>query len=187
MRLHELLKDIYRESNRVHLVQGDNGWENPEGAWVVDEAEEENETILVNTVQQEGSSWRELDDSWLELNGDEYGETGGVYCIVACLKEGSHAPGIEGGQPHETMHLSEEEGAVEAGWWSPDPRDLLPSEGETEYLIDLLMGGSGAGKDEYEPARTSAAPNVQSCQNGGKGRQRREVKPRGKSKEISRP
>ncbi len=63
MRLHGLLKDIYWESNRVHLVQRNGGWESPEGAWVVDEAEEENETMLVNTVQQEGSCWRELDDS----------------------------------------------------------------------------------------------------------------------------
>jgi hypothetical protein len=179
MRLHELLKDIYGESKRVYLVQRDNGWENPEGAWVVDEAEEENETMLVNTMQQEGSSWQELDDSWLELNGGECGETGGVYCIGACLKEGGHAPGIEGGQSHETMHLSEEEGAVEAGWWSADPRDLLPGEGETEYLIDLLMGGSGAGEDEYEPARTSATPNVQSHQTGGKGGRGRKSSPEG--------
>jgi hypothetical protein len=106
MWLHELLKDIYRESNWVHLVQRDDRGENPEGAWVMDEAEEENETVLVNTVQQDGSSWRELDDSWLELNGGECGETGGVYCLGACLKEGGHAPGTEGRQPHEIMHLS---------------------------------------------------------------------------------
>jgi hypothetical protein len=45
--------------------------------------------------------------------------------------------------------------------------DLLPGEGETEYLIDLLMGGYGAGKDKSEPL--SAAPNVRSHQTGGKG------------------
>jgi hypothetical protein len=67
------------------------------------------------------------------------------------------------------MHLSEEEEAIEAGWWSPDPRDLLPGEGETEYLMDLIMGGSGAGEDKHEPAGTSAAPNVQSRQTSGKG------------------
>jgi hypothetical protein len=133
----------------------------------VDEVEEEDEMMLVNTVQQEGSSWRELDDLWLELNGGECGETGGVYCIGACLREGDHAPGTKGGQPHETLYLSEEEGAVEAGRWSPDPMELQPNEGETEYLISLLMGGSGAGKDEFEPARTSAAPNMQSRRTGG--------------------
>ncbi len=162
IRLHELLKDIYGERSRVHLVQGDDGWEDPEGAWVVDEVELEDETMLVNTVQQEGSSWWELDDSWLEPNGGECGETGGVYCIGACLRECGHAPGTKGGQPHEMLYLSEEEGALEASWWSPDLMELQPDEGEMEYLIDLLMGGSGAGKDESEPARTPAAPNVQS-------------------------
>ncbi len=169
MRLHELLKYIYGERSRVHIVQGDDGWENPKGAWVVDEVEEENETMLVNTVQREGSSWRELDDSWLELNGGECGKTGGVYCIGACFREGGHAPGTEGGQSHEMLYLSEEEGAVEAGWWSPDPMELQPDEGETEYFIDLLMGGSGAGKDESEPVRTPAAPNVRSRRTGGEG------------------
>ncbi len=38
---------------------------------MVDKVEGEDETMLVNTVQHEGSSWRELDDSWLELNGGE--------------------------------------------------------------------------------------------------------------------
>ncbi len=98
MRLHELLKDIYGERIQVNVVQGDDEWEDPESARVVDRAEGEDETVLVNTVRREGSSWRELDDSWLELNGGESVETGGVYCIGACLKEGGHAPGTEGGQ-----------------------------------------------------------------------------------------
>jgi hypothetical protein len=80
-------------------VQGDDGWENPEGTWMVDGVEEEDEMMLVNTVQQEGSSWRELDDSWLELNGGECREAGGVYCIGASRRESGHAPGTEGGQP----------------------------------------------------------------------------------------
>jgi hypothetical protein len=90
MRLHELLKDIYGEKSQVHLVQGSDGWRTPEVAWMVDEPEEEDETMFVNTVQQGGSDWRESDDSWLELNGGEGGEIGGVYCIGACL--GKAAP-----------------------------------------------------------------------------------------------
>jgi hypothetical protein len=92
-------KDIYGERSRVHFVQGDDEWEGPESAWVVDEAGEEDEMMLVNTVQQEGSGWWELDDSWLEPNGGECGETGGVYCIGACLREGGHAPGTKKKQP----------------------------------------------------------------------------------------
>jgi hypothetical protein len=73
MWLHELLKDIYEEKGRVHLVQGDNGWRTPEDVWVVDGEEEE--VMFVNTVQQEESDWQEPDDSWLELGGGESGET----------------------------------------------------------------------------------------------------------------
>ncbi len=152
-------------------MQGDDGWEEPEGAWVVGEVEEEDETMLVNTVQQEESSWRESDNSWLELNG---GETGGVYCIGACHGEGDHAPGTEAGQPHETLYLSKEEGALEAGWLSPNPTELQFNEGETEYLIDLLMGSSGAGRDEVELARVPTAPSVPSRQTEKKGATGRE-------------
>jgi hypothetical protein len=98
MRLHELLKDIYREKSRVHLVQGSDGWRTPEGAWMVDGPEKEDETVFMNTVQQGGSDWQEP-DSWLELNGGEGGEVGGVYCIGACLRESGPASGTEGGQP----------------------------------------------------------------------------------------
>ncbi len=55
-KLHEFLKDMYGEENQVHLVQGDDGWEEPEGTWAIDEAEEE-EAMIVNTVQQAESSW----------------------------------------------------------------------------------------------------------------------------------
>jgi hypothetical protein len=75
----------------------------------------------------------------------------------------------KGGSPYETLYLSEEEGAVEAGWWSPDPMELQPDKGEKEYLISLLMGGSSAGKGEREPAQTPAAPNMQSRQTDGEG------------------
>jgi hypothetical protein len=182
MQLQELLKDIYGEKSRVHLVQGDDRWEKSEGAWVVDEVEEEDEMVLLNTVQQDGSSWQESDDSWLELNG---GETAGVYCVGACHKEGGHMPGTKAGQPYETLYLSEEEGAAEAGWWSPDPMELQPDEGETEYLIDLLMRGSGAGRDVAEPARTQAAPNVQSHPTGGKEATGKKDQPEGISQETS--
>jgi hypothetical protein len=168
IRLNELLKDIYGEKSRVHLVQGYDGWENPEGAWMVEGVEEEDEAVLMNTVQQEGGNWRELDDLWLELNRGECGEVGGVYCVGACLRECGSASGAEGEQPHETLYLSEEEGAVEASWWSPDPMDLQPDEGDKEYLISLLMGGSSAGRGEPEPARTPAS-SVQSHQTDGEG------------------
>jgi hypothetical protein len=100
MQLHELLKDIYGESNRVHLVQtDDDGWENPEGAWAVDEVEGENEAMLVNTVQQEGSSWRELDDSWLELNGGECGRQAGSTASGPASRKAATHQEPKGGSP----------------------------------------------------------------------------------------
>ncbi len=69
-------------------------------------------------------------------------------------------PRVEAGQPHETLYLSEEEGAVEAGWWSPNPTELQFSKGEMEYLIDLFMGGSGAGGDGAELTWASTVPNT---------------------------
>jgi hypothetical protein len=109
----------------------------------MDKAEEE-DVMIVNTVQQAESSWRETDNSWLELNG-------GVYCVGACHGEKGQVPRAEMGQPRETLYLSEEEGTVEAGWWSPDPTELQFSEGEPEYLIELLRGSSRAGEGKAEP------------------------------------
>jgi hypothetical protein len=45
-------------------------------------------------------------------------------------------------------------------WWSPDPRELQIEEGEKDYFLELLMGGSvlgggrGAvrGQQQDEPA-----------------------------------
>ncbi len=194
MWLHELLKDIYGEKSRVHLVQGGNGWRTPEGAWMVDGVEEEEETMFVNIVQQEGSEWREPDDSWLELNGVESGEMGGVYCFGACLRESSPASGTEGRHPTGTPYPSEEEGAVEAGWWSPDPLELQPNEEDGEgaqYLINLLMGGSSAESGGLEPTQTQAeatpAPSEWGHQAVEKRRQRKGTTPKGRSKEASYP
>jgi hypothetical protein len=120
-KLHKFLKDMYGEENQVHLVQGDDEWEETEGTWAADEAEEE-EAMTVNTVQQAGSSWREADDLWLELSG---GEASGVYCVGACHGEDGQAPRAEAGQPREILYPSQEE---EANWWSPDSTEMQPSE-----------------------------------------------------------
>jgi hypothetical protein len=152
-KLHEFLKDMYGEENRVHLVQGNGGWEEPEGAWAMDKTEEE-EAMIVNTILQVESSWQETGDSWLELSG---GEAGGVFCVGACHGENGQVSGAEVGQPRETSYLPKEEGAIEAGWVTPDPRELQFGEGEEEYLIDLLMGGSAACEGRVEPPRMLAA------------------------------
>jgi hypothetical protein len=74
-KLHEFLKDMYGEENQVHLVQGDGEWEETECMWAADEEEE---AMTVNTVQQAGSSWQEADNSWFELSGGRSGR--GLLC-----------------------------------------------------------------------------------------------------------
>ncbi len=82
-KLHEFLKDMYEEENQVHLVQGDNEWEEPEGTWAMDEEEE---AMIVSTIQQVEGSWQETSDSWMEL---DKGEASGVYCVGMCQGESS--------------------------------------------------------------------------------------------------
>jgi hypothetical protein len=173
-KLHEFLKDMYGEENRVHLVQGDGRWEEPEGTWEVGETEEE-EAMIVNTIQQVESSWRETGNSWLEL--------GGVYCFGASHGEDNQVPGTKAGQPRQTSYLPEEEGTVEDGWWSPDPRKVQFGGGEEEYLIDLLMGGSAGGEGGSKTPRMSAATGTADHPAGGGEAVGQEAWPQGEARE----
>ncbi len=148
MRLHKFLKDTYGGRSQVHLVQGDDGWKEPEGVWVMGDEEEENEVMLVNTVQQERGNWQEADNSWLELNG---GETGGVYCIGACHGERGLAPGTVEGRPHETIYLPEDEGAVKAGWWTPTQRNCQLA--RRRQSTSLISSGGVPVPREMEPSQ----------------------------------
>ncbi len=61
-KLHELLKDVFKEENQVHLVQGGDEWEESEEAWEVDE---EGEAMIVGTIQQEDNcSWQDASPGW---------------------------------------------------------------------------------------------------------------------------
>ncbi len=104
-----------------------------------------------------------------------------------CHGENGQVPRAEAGQPRETLYLSEEEGAAEAGWWSPDPTEMQFGEGETVYLIDLLMGGSGAGEDKAEPTRTPAATSMVDHLAGGEGAVGQGAQPQEEFRKISRP
>jgi hypothetical protein len=68
-KLHEALKDVFKEENQVHLVHGSNEWEESEEAW---ELGEEEELMIVGTIQQEDScSWQDASRAWLEQEGVE--------------------------------------------------------------------------------------------------------------------
>jgi hypothetical protein len=47
-KLHDFLKDVFQEENQVHVVHGDDGWEESEEAWELGEEE----MMIVGTVQQ---------------------------------------------------------------------------------------------------------------------------------------
>ncbi len=60
-KLHDFLKDVFCEENRVHVVQEDNGWEESDEAWELGEGE----MMIVGTVQQENEcSWQAACDAW---------------------------------------------------------------------------------------------------------------------------
>ncbi len=48
-KLHDFLKDVFREESRVHVVHGDDGWEESDEAWELGKEE----AMIVGTVQQE--------------------------------------------------------------------------------------------------------------------------------------
>jgi hypothetical protein len=70
-KLHEALKDILREEGRVHVLQEDDGWEESDGAWELEEAE----GMIVGAVRQEDEcSWSGACNAWTAL--DEETEVG---------------------------------------------------------------------------------------------------------------
>ncbi len=67
-KLHNFLKDVFKEENQVHIVHGDDAWEESEEAWELGEEE----MMIVGTVRQEDScSWQEASRSSLEQNEEE--------------------------------------------------------------------------------------------------------------------
>jgi hypothetical protein len=60
-KLHEVLKDIFREEGRVHVLQEDDGWEESEEAWELGE----DEGVIVGAVRREDEgSWSDECDAW---------------------------------------------------------------------------------------------------------------------------
>jgi hypothetical protein len=117
-KLHEFLKDVFREESHVHMVHGDEGWEESEEAWEL----VEEEMMIVGTVQQEdGCTWQDASKPWIEEDEEMAVES----CQVGtCQGTGGVAMEAEG---------------AEAGWQAPGPDDLLLEGEEGEYLLELLM------------------------------------------------
>jgi hypothetical protein len=114
-KLHEVLKDIFREEGRVHVLQEDDGWEESDGAWELEEAE----GMIVGAVRQENEySWPDACNAWAAL--DEETEVG-IHQVEASEIEASRA--------------DQEEEQLEA-------EGLLIEGEEREYVLELLLRGT---------------------------------------------
>jgi hypothetical protein len=77
-KLHDFFKDVFREENQVHIVHGDDGWEESDEAWELGEEE----MMIVGMVQQEDDcSWQDACNSWVEQDEET---TAGVYQVRMC-------------------------------------------------------------------------------------------------------
>ncbi len=122
-KLHDFLKDVFREENRVHVVHGDDEWEGSNEAWELGEEE----MMIVGMVQQEDNySWQDACSAWREQ--DEEVEEG-VHQVRVCQEVVEQATV---GQCKKADTLGESEEASEPG-------GLLLEGEEQEYFLELLM------------------------------------------------
>jgi hypothetical protein len=111
-KLHELLKDILREEGRVHILQEDDGWEESDGAWELEEAE----GMIVGAVRQEDEcSWSDTCDAWTALDEE--------------TEAGIHQVGVD---EAEVSKDNQEDEQLET-------EGLLIEGEEREYVLELLL------------------------------------------------
>ncbi len=88
-KLHDFLKDVFREENQVHVVHGDDGWEESEEAWELGEEE----MMIGGTVQQEEDcTWQDACKPWVEQDEEV---AAGVYQVGTCQGAAGTAAGTE--------------------------------------------------------------------------------------------
>ncbi len=119
-KLHDFLKDVFRDENQVHVVHEDDGWEESEEAWELGEEE----MMIVGTVQQEDNcSWQDASKPWLEQDEEV---TVGVYQVGTCQS----ADGVPTGTGEEaTKHpsTSQHEGGGDCGERMASPQARRPA------------------------------------------------------------
>jgi hypothetical protein len=119
-KLHDFLKDVFREEGRVHVLQEGDEWEESEEAWELGEAE-------VGTVHQEVEySWQDACDAWAAQDGET---EAGVHQVGAS--------GVETGQ--EEKDQRKEVNEENRGDELPKAGGLLVEGEEREYILELLM------------------------------------------------
>ncbi len=123
-KLHDFLKDVFREENRVHVVHGDDGWKESDEAWEIGEEE----MMIVGTVQQdEEYSWQDACNSWAEQEAEE--AAAGVHQVSVC--QGSAEIPAEG--------QCKKASALDTNGKANGPDGLLLEGEEQEYFLELLM------------------------------------------------
>jgi hypothetical protein len=115
-KLHDLLKDLFREEGQVHVLQEDDGWEESEEAWELEEAE----GMIVGAVcQEEVCSWQEACEAWeIPVEG---------------MKASIHQVEAAGTVVDEPGEADEDEQS------EAEPDGLLVEGDEREYILELLM------------------------------------------------
>jgi hypothetical protein len=124
-KLHEALKDIFREEGRIHVLQEDDGWEEPDEAWELEEAER----MIVGAVRQEDEgSWSEACKAWTAL--DEEAEVGihqvGAEEVGASDADQEEGLLIEGEEQEYVLELLLREASLETQT-SSQPANVKPA------------------------------------------------------------
>jgi hypothetical protein len=160
-KLHDFLKDVFRGENRVHVVHGDDGWEESDEAWELGEEE----MMIVGTVQQEDDcSWQDACNAWTEQDEEA---VVGVHQVVRVDQEVSEQAAVGQCKEANTEERSEKPLGLE---------DLLVEGEEQEYFLELLMRRASPERPkESLPTRSKATPTK------GKKNRSKEKKVHGKS------
>jgi hypothetical protein len=146
-KLHDFLKDVFREEGRVHVLQEDDEWEESEEAWELGEAE----AMIVGTVQQEvGYSWQDACDAWAVQNEE--------------MEAGVHQVEVSGVRKDQCKKV---EGADQDSE-QPEMGGLLVEGEEREYILELLMR-------EVPPSQPVDTPSPKAEVNALKGKKKRNL------------
>jgi hypothetical protein len=142
-KLHDFLKDVFREENRVHVVHGDDGWEESDEAWELGEEE----MMIVGPVQQEGDcSWPDACNVWVEQDEEV---AVGVHQVRICQE----------GAKQSAAGQCKKASTIEEGGEAPEPDGLLLEMEEQEYFLELLMRRASPERPKAsQPTKSKAAP-----------------------------
>jgi len=158
-KLHEVLKDIFREEGRVHVLQEDDGWEESEEAWELGE----DEGVIVGAVRQEDeSSWSDECDAWAKV--DEHAEAG-IHQVKVEEDEPSEDDMeegllIEGEEREYVLELLLREAPPETGVTSQPTRP--------EQVGPTGKGEKGLKKKCHKKTRVVSEANSKAVQEAGK-------------------